>query len=111
MDENQGQQAGQTQAVTEAVQEVKKSASRLEALTSKYGSLAAPTRAETHQAFDANRTYRTDISTLTRVSKGPQAGSNLKDNMYKEMAGIQLELARLCQKYGKLQVSLGSVIG
>ena len=109
MDEQQTVE--QTQAQTEVVTEVKKPMSRLEALTSRYGSLAAPTRAETHQAFDAKRSYQSDISTLTRVSKGPQAGSKLKDDMYKEMAGIQLELARLCQKYGKLQVNLGSVMG
>ena len=89
--------------------------SRLEELTRKYGAKLqgspGSARTQAHQAFDSQATYATDLSTLRRVSKGPQNSTTTTGNIHAEMAGIQLELAELAEEYGQLNVRMGKVFG
>ncbi len=68
-------------------------------------------REQTHRAFDSTARSQADTRTLERMSRAPKTGTGTGDDVYKEMAGIQLDLAELAERYGKLNVNFASLVG
>ena len=87
--------------------------SRLDALVTRYGaSRTAPTspREQAYSALDS-ATYRQDKKQL-RLSAGPAADRKTTiGTIQADMAGIQLDLTELADRYGKLSVSFKNLVG
>ncbi|MBI3334756.1 hypothetical protein HYZ97_04690 [Candidatus Pacearchaeota archaeon] len=83
---------------------------RLAKLKQRYAPSATP-REIAYAAFDK---ARAPSASTTRLSAAPRAGlEGTVDtaSLYKEVAGIQLDLAELTEQYGKLNVTFSSLVG
>jgi len=88
----------------------------LERLKAKYEDRSTSSREETYEAFDQGLSSRTDRGTqktLERLSQAPrkEEGESGTAELYGDMARVELELADLAQRYGKLNVEFTNLVG
>jgi hypothetical protein len=84
-----------------------------DALLKEYaGQAPVSQREEVYSSFDVNSEYASARGTLQRVSTAPasQRGANIGE-VHAELARIELDLAELNNKYGKLNVTFRNVVG
>ncbi len=80
----------------------------LQTLIEKYGKPDVSPRESAQRAFEVTSHY----AQTQRVSKSPTSTSELKTgDIHAEMAGIQMDLAELAERYGKLNVGFSSLVG
>lgn len=92
---------------------VTKEESPLESLRSRYG-YSAPATSQKQPTFDqATLAQDSFAASRKRMSSGPQVGGakiNTGD-LYKEVTGIQLDLAELSEQFGKLNINFSTLFG